>query len=77
MDFGINGKVALVTAASRGLGRGCAEQLAAEKCRVDICSRNVEQINQAAEEISAKTGTEVFGFGADMSKADDINRLLA
>jgi len=39
MDLGINGKIALVTAASRGLGRGCAEQLAAEKCRVAICSR--------------------------------------
>lgn len=40
MDLGINGKIALVTAASRGLGRGCAEQLAAEQCRVAICSRD-------------------------------------
>jgi len=77
MDLGIHGKIALVTAASRGLGRGCAEQLAAEKCRVAICARNVDRIKQAAKEISAKTGTEVIGFGADMSKADDINRLLA
>ena len=40
MDLGIKGQIALVTAASRGLGRGCAEQLAAEKCRVAICSRD-------------------------------------
>ena len=40
MDLGIKGKIALVTAASRGLGRGCAEHLAAEKCRVAICSRD-------------------------------------
>ncbi len=47
MDLGIKGKIALVTAASRGLGRGCAEQLAADKCRVAICSR---------DETAAKTG---------------------
>ena len=41
MDLGINGKIALVTAASRGLGRGCAEQLAAEKCRVARCALRV------------------------------------
>ncbi|MBC2712561.1 MAG: SDR family oxidoreductase [Desulfosarcina sp.] len=76
MNLGINGKIALVTAASRGLGRGCAEQLAAEECRVAICSRDSTTVKQAAEEISVKTGTEVLGFGADMSKAEDIGRLL-
>ena len=76
MNLGINGKIALVTAASRGLGRGCAEQLAAEKCRVAICSRDGAAVKQAAEEISTKTGSKVLGFGADMSKAEDINRLL-
>ena len=58
MDFQIKDKIALVTAASRGLGRGCAEQLAAEKCRLGICSRNADEIKHAAEEISAATGTE-------------------
>lgn len=76
MDFGINRKIALVTAASRGLGRGCAEQLAAEQCRVAICARNDAEIKQAAEEISAQTGADVLGFAADMSKADDVSRLL-
>ena len=76
MNFGINGKIALVTAASRGLGRGCAEQLAAEKCRVAICSRDSSAIKQAAGEISTKTGSEVLGFGADLSKAGEISRLL-
>jgi len=76
MDFGIEGKVALVTAASRGLGRGCAEQLAAEKCRVAICSRDGAAAKQAAGEISAKTGAEVLGFGADVSKIEDTSRLL-
>lgn len=76
MDLGINGKIALVTAASRGLGRGCAEQLATEKCRVAICARNNDEIKQAAKEISATAGTEVLGIGADMSKTEDISRLL-
>ena len=76
MNLGIDGKIALVTAASRGLGRGCAEQLASEGCRVAICSRDNAAIKQAAEEISIITGAEVFGFAADMSKAEDIRRLL-
>ncbi len=76
MDLGINGKIALVTAASRGLGRGCAEQLAAEQCRVAICSRDEAAAKQAAEEIAGQTGAEVLGLGADVSKAEDIGRLL-
>ncbi len=76
MDLGIKGKIALVTAASRGLGRGCAEQLAAEQCRVAICSRDEGAAKQAAEEIAGQTGAEVLGLGADVSKAENIGRLL-
>jgi 3-oxoacyl-[acyl-carrier protein] reductase len=76
MDLGIKGKVALVTAASRGLGRGCAEQLAAEGCRVAICSRDSDSVRQAARDISAQTGARVLGFGADMGKTDAIGGLL-
>ena len=76
MDLGIHGKIALVTASSRGLGRGCAEQLAAEGCRVAICSRDDAAATLAAEEISNKTGTDVLGMAADMSKAEDISRLI-
>jgi 3-oxoacyl-[acyl-carrier protein] reductase len=76
MNFGINGKVALVTASSRGLGRGCAEQLAAEGCRVAICSREAAAVKAAAAEISATTGTSVLGLRADLSKTEDIIHLL-
>ena len=76
MDLGIKGKIALVTAASRGLGRGCAERLAAEHCRVAICSRDDASIVQAAREIGTRTGAEVQGFTADLSDPQAINRLL-
>jgi 3-oxoacyl-[acyl-carrier protein] reductase len=76
MDLGINGKIALVTASSRGLGRGCAEQLAGEQCRVAICSRDEAAAEAAAQEIAVSTGAEVVGFGADVSNAEDVGRLL-
>jgi 3-oxoacyl-[acyl-carrier protein] reductase len=76
MDLGLNEKVALVTAASRGLGRGCAEQLAAEGCRVAICSRNKDEAKAAANEIAEKTGSKVVGFSADMLNPEDISQLI-
>ena len=76
MDLGIKGKIALVTAATKGLGRGSAEALAAEGCRVAICSRTAADVERAAGELSAKHGTEVVGFTADMSQAGDIDALL-
>lgn len=76
MDFGIQGKVALVTASTRGLGRGCAEQLASEHCKLAICSRSKTEAVQAAGEISQKTGAQVLGFEADMANVEDINRLI-
>jgi len=76
MDLGIKGKIALVTAASRGLGRGCAEQLATDKCRVAICSRDETAIKQAAKEIADQNEAQVLGFGADVSRAEEVGRLL-
>lgn len=77
MDLGIREKIALVTAASRGLGRGCAVHLAAEGCRVAICSRNETDARQAAGQIAEQTGAQVVGFGADVSSKADIETLLA
>lgn len=76
MDFGLRGKVALVTAGSKGLGRGSAEALSAEGCRVAICARTQVDVERVAREIAAKTGHEVRPFVADMSKAADIEGLL-
>jgi len=77
MDLGIRGKIALVTAASKGLGRGSAEALSAEGCRVAICARTRADVERTAKEIAAKTGHEVAPFTADMSKPGDIEALVA
>ena len=53
MDLGIEGRVALVTGASKGIGHGIARELAAEGARVAISSRSRERIEAAAEEIGA------------------------
>ena len=76
MDLGISGKIALVTAASKGLGRGSAEALSAEGCRVAICARTRADVERAAKEIAGQTGHEVVPLVADMSKPADIEALL-
>ena len=76
MDLGISGKVALLTGASSGIGYASAEALASEGVRVAIASRGREAIETAARDIAAKTGGEVMAFVADVSRAEDIDRLL-
>src|SRR5437764_8650721 len=75
MNFGLKNKVALVAAASRGLGRAVAEELAAEGASLLLCSRSEEAINQATNEIAQATGAKVLAVAADVSKADEIARL--
>jgi 3-oxoacyl-[acyl-carrier protein] reductase len=77
MDLGIKGKIALVTAASKGLGRGTAEALSAEGCRVAICARTHADVERAAREIAARSGHEVVPFVADVTKTGDIEVLFA
>ena len=77
MDYGIQGRVALVAAASKGLGQACAFGLAREGARLAICARNEAVLEQTATEISTTTGAEVFWRRADMSSAEDIQRLRA
>ncbi|MCC7145264.1 MAG: SDR family oxidoreductase [Phycisphaeraceae bacterium] len=76
MDLGLKNKLALVTAATKGLGRGCAEALAREGCRVAICARTTGDVQRVAGEIAAATGSEVRGYTADMAKPGDIDSLL-
>lgn len=76
MDLGLKGKVALVAAASQGLGRAAALELAREGARVAICSRREDAIKRAAEEISSTTGSEVLPIVADVTNAEDTARFV-
>src|SRR5947209_6262233 len=76
MDLGLNNKVALVAAASRGLGRAVAEELAAEGASLVICSRQQETIERVANEIGTAIGAEVLGVAADVSDPEDVVRLV-
>ena len=75
MDLGLKNKVALVAAASRGLGRAVAEELAAEGALLLLCSRSEEAINKAAKEIAQTTGAKVLALAADVSEAADVAKL--
>ena len=75
MDLGIRGRQALVCGASKGLGRGCAEALAAEGVHVTIVARNAETLDATAAEIRQKTGVTVTTVACDITKAN--GRILA
>jgi len=76
MDLGLKGKVALVTAASKGIGRACAMALAAEGARVAICSRTEADVKEAGDAIRIRTGADVLAMPADVTRAADIDELM-
>lgn len=73
MDLGIEGKVALVTAASRGLGLGTARALAVEGCAVAICARDPERLAAAAAELPG----EILAIPADVADPASPAMLVA
>ena len=76
MDLGIKNKVALVTAASRGLGKAVALQLSREGAKVAICSRSEAAVQRAKDEIAQLTGGPVLALVADVTKKDHIETLV-
>src|SRR5437764_4051657 len=77
MDLGIAGKSALVCAASKGLGRGCAEALAREGVAVTICARDEANVRRAADEIGASTGHAVRWVACDITTPEGRSAALA
>jgi 3-oxoacyl-[acyl-carrier protein] reductase len=71
MDLGLSGRVALVAAASGGIGYASALELAREGARVFICSREEGRVAEAAERMRAETGAEVVGVRADVTRDED------
>lgn len=77
MDLGIEGRVALVGASSKGLGRAAAEELAAEGCDVVICARGAEALEATRRDIEQATSRRVVAVTADLSRAEGTERVLA
>lgn len=77
MDLELKGKVALVVASSKGLGKAIAKQLALEGCDVMLTSRNAEQLALAQKEIETVATGKVDSCPCDITICGDIQRLVA
>src|SRR5687768_15650922 len=76
MEFELADKVVLVAAASRGLGRAVAEELAAEGAQLIICARREQAIRDTADEIAERHGVEVLPVAADLATAGAAQRVV-
>ena len=76
MDFGIAGKVAVVSGGSKGIGRAIAEELGNEGCRVVVTARGKEAVDDTVAAITSRGGTAV-GVPADFTKKDQISRVMS
>ncbi len=74
--FSLQGKVAVVTGASRGIGRAIALRLAQAGAKVTVCSRKLESVEQVAEEIRA-AGGEALAVGAHVGQAEQVEAMVA
>jgi 3-oxoacyl-[acyl-carrier protein] reductase len=77
MDLGLRGRVAIVAAASKGLGRAIAEELAREGAEIAICARTASDLEDAAERIRLAGGREVFWHALDVSNAAAVGNFIA
>ena len=77
MDLQLNGKAAIVLAASKGLGKATAVELAREGCSVAIGSRNDAELQRTAEEIRASTGAKVFARPVDVTRLEQAQEFVA
>jgi len=77
MNFGVKGRVAIITAASSGLGKATAMELAAEGASVVINARREDELGNAADEIRSATGAEVEQIAGDVTNEDHVRKLVS
>jgi 3-oxoacyl-[acyl-carrier protein] reductase len=76
MDLGLKGKVAMITGASKGLGRAMAKAFGEEGVKLSICARGEAQLKEAAGELQ-KLGFEVLSMAADVTKPADMTKWMS
>jgi 3-oxoacyl-[acyl-carrier protein] reductase len=76
MDLGLKGKVAMITGASKGLGRGIAKALGEEGVKLSICARGEAMLEEAAAEFT-RLGLDVLSMAADVTRASDMEKWIA
>jgi 3-oxoacyl-[acyl-carrier protein] reductase len=76
MDLGLKGRIAIVAAASQGLGRAVAEELAREGCHVAICARTPEPLERTASEIESVSGRRVFRRALDVVNFEAVSSFV-
>src|SRR3954451_11557175 len=77
MDLELNGRRALATGATRGIGRAIAERLAAEGCALAICARDGDAVDRAAAELRRDGGVTVHSVAVDVTDAPALERFVA
>jgi len=77
MDLGLKGRVAIVAAASKGLGHAVATEFAKEGCEVAICARTVSDLERAAAGIERISKRVVFWRALDVTKGDAVREFVA
>src|ERR1019366_5472968 len=76
METGLKNRVAIVAASSQGIGRATAEGFAAEGCRVAMCARNRQTLQDAADHIAKQYGVEVFTRAFDVTDAAAVQQFV-
>ena len=76
MDLELQGKTALVTGGSKGIGKAIAIELAKEGVDVAIAARSQDALDETAEEIRSATGRKVVAISADTTSWDDVQRMV-
>jgi NAD(P)-dependent dehydrogenase (short-subunit alcohol dehydrogenase family) len=76
LELGLEGKVAIITGASEGLGRACAERFARCGARVAMCARRPDVLEQAARAIQKATGGEILARPTDVTRAAEVEAFV-
>jgi NAD(P)-dependent dehydrogenase (short-subunit alcohol dehydrogenase family) len=77
VDLGLRGRKALISGASKGIGRACAEALAEEGCDVALVSRTAADLKKARAEIAAKYNVGVRVFALDLSDSRNVDKVAS